>query len=73
MERKIRKLLKLHPSISSSDEIEEIDQDMQAVFTEVRAIKVTPLFPFLRFILAKVIHRLIRKIALCRLFREIAK
>ena len=31
MERKIGKLLERHPSISSSDEIEEIDQDMQAV------------------------------------------
>ena len=39
MERKIRKLLERHPSISSSDEIEEIDQDMQAVTTEVRSTK----------------------------------
>ena len=72
-ERKIKKLLERHPSISRSDEIEDIDQDMQAVTTETGALRVTPLFPFLRFIPAKVIHRLIRKIALCRLFREIAK
>ena len=39
MERKIRKLLERHPSISSSDEIEEIDVDMQAVTTEVRSTK----------------------------------
>ena len=39
MERKIGKLLERHPSISSSDEIEEIDQDMQAVTTEVRITK----------------------------------
>ena len=39
MERKIRKLLERHPSISSSDEIEEIDQDMQAITTEVRSTK----------------------------------
>ena len=39
MERKIRKLLERHPSISSSDEIEEVDQDMQAVTTEVRSTK----------------------------------
>ena len=39
MERKIRKLLKRHPSISSSDEIEEIDQDMQVVTTEVQSTK----------------------------------
>ena len=35
----IRKLLERHPSISSSDEIEEIDLDMQAVTTEVRTTK----------------------------------
>ena len=39
MERKIRKLLERHLSISSSDEIEAIDQDMQAVTTEVRCTK----------------------------------
>ena len=39
MERKLRKLLERHPSISSSDEIEEIDQDMQAITTEVRSTK----------------------------------
>ena len=39
MERKIRKLLERHPSISSSDEIEEINQVLQAVTTEVRSIK----------------------------------
>ena len=39
MERKIRKLLEQHPSISSSDEIEEINQDTQAVTTEVRSTK----------------------------------
>ena len=39
MERKIRKLLERHPSISSSDEIEEIDVDIQAVTTEVRSTK----------------------------------
>ena len=39
IEEKIRKLLERHPSISSSDEIEEIDQDMQAVTTEVRSTK----------------------------------
>ena len=39
MEKKIRKLLERHPSISSSDEIEEIDVDMQAVTTEVRSTK----------------------------------
>ena len=39
MGRKIRKLLERHPSISSSDEIEEIDQDMQAVTTDVRSTK----------------------------------
>ena len=39
MERKIRKLLERHPSIRSSDEIEEIDQDMQAVTTDVRSTK----------------------------------
>ena len=39
MERKIRKLLERHPSISGSDEIEEIDQDMQAVTTEFRSTK----------------------------------
>ena len=39
MERKIRKLLERHPSISSSDEIEEINQDIQAVTTEVRSTK----------------------------------
>ena len=70
MEKKIRKLLERHPSISSSDEIEEIDVDMQAVTTEVKQIL---LFPFRRFTLAKVIHRLIRKIGLCLTFREIAK
>ena len=35
MERKIRTLLERHPSISSSDKIEEIDQNIQAVTTEV--------------------------------------
>ena len=39
MEIKIRKLLERHPSISSSDEVEEIDVDMQAVTTEVRSTK----------------------------------
>ena len=39
MERKIRKLLERHPRISSSDEIEEINKDMQAVTTEVRSTK----------------------------------
>ena len=39
MERKIRKLLERHPSISSSDEIEEIYQDIQAATTEVRSTK----------------------------------
>ena len=39
MERKIRKLLERHPSISSSDEVAEIDVDMQAVTTEVRSTK----------------------------------
>ena len=39
MEQKIRKLLERYPSISSSNEIEEIDQDMQAVTTEVRSTK----------------------------------
>ena len=39
MEKKIRKSLERHPSISSSDEKEEIDQDMQAVTTEVRSTK----------------------------------
>ena len=39
MERKIRKLFERHPSISSSDEIEDIDQDMQAVTTDVRSTK----------------------------------
>ena len=34
MEKKIRKFLERHPSISSSDEVEEIDVDMQAVTTE---------------------------------------
>ena len=35
MERKKRKLLERHPSTSSSDEKEEIDQNIQAVTTEV--------------------------------------
>ena len=39
MERKIRKLLKRHTSIGSSDEVEEINQDIQAVTTEVRSTK----------------------------------
>ena len=39
MERKIRKLLERHPSNSSSDEIEEINQDMLAVTTEVRSTR----------------------------------
>ena len=39
MERKIMKLLEQHPSISSSDEREEINQDIQAVTTEVRSTK----------------------------------
>ena len=39
MERKIRKLLERYPSISSSDEIEEIDLNMQAVTIEVRSTK----------------------------------
>ena len=39
MERKIRKLLERHPCISSSDEIEEIDVNIQAVKTEVRSTK----------------------------------
>ena len=39
MERKVRKLLERHPSISSCDEIEEIDQNIQAVTTEVRSTK----------------------------------
>ena len=39
MEMKIRKLLERHPSISSSDEVDEIDVDMQAVTTEVRSTK----------------------------------
>ena len=43
MERKKRKLLQRHPSINSSDEIEEIDQDMQAVTTEVRSTKSNPI------------------------------
>ena len=39
MERKIKKLLERHPTISSSDEVEEIDVDLQAVTTEVRRTK----------------------------------
>ena len=39
MERKIRKLLERHPSISSSDDIEEIDVNIQAITTEVRSTK----------------------------------
>ena len=39
VERKIRKILERRPSISSSDEIAEIDLDMQAVTTEVRSTK----------------------------------
>ena len=46
MERKIRKLLERHPSISSSDEIEEIDQDIQAATTEVRSIKTNTIISF---------------------------
>ena len=44
MERKIRKLLERHPSISSSDETYEINQDMQAVTTEVRSTKSNTIF-----------------------------
>ena len=40
MEKQTRKLLEQHHSISSSDEIEEIDQVMQAVTTEVRSTKI---------------------------------
>ena len=43
MEQKKRKFLQRHPSISSSDEIEEVDQDMQAVTTEVRSTKSNPI------------------------------
>ena len=39
MKPKIRKIFKRYPSISSSDEIEEVDVDMQAVTTEVRNTK----------------------------------
>ena len=39
MERKLKKLLERHPSISSSDDIEEIDVNIQAVTTEVRSTK----------------------------------
>ena len=39
MEQKIGKLLVRHPSNSSSDEIEDINQDIQAVTTEVRITK----------------------------------
>ena len=38
-ERKLKKLLERHPSISSSDDIEEIDVNIQAVTTEVRSTK----------------------------------
>ena len=40
MERNIKKLLERHPSISSSDEIGEINQDIQASTTEVRCTKI---------------------------------
>ena len=39
MEQKIRKLLERHPSISSDDEVEKIDQNIQAVTTEIRSTK----------------------------------
>ena len=39
MEQKNRKLLERHPSISSDDEIEEIDRNIQAVTTVVRSTK----------------------------------
>ena len=47
MERKFRKLLERHPSISSSDETEEIDQDMQAITTEVRSTKTNTIISIL--------------------------
>ena len=39
MERKLRTLLERHPRISSGNEIEEIDQNIQVVTTEFRNTK----------------------------------
>ena len=66
MERKIRKLLEGHRSISSSDEIERIDQNIQAVTTEVRSTESNTIISIPSVYSGESYPQLLLKIALCR-------